>query len=235
MVLDDYVNTYYHNDKEEAMKRDLEKEISEIREEIQELKRMQSSHSAAGEGDMDSLARFYGKCPQETPRFLESLKEKGKKPPGWGMDLAREALQKGCTEGIVKLDGIFRSSGDEGHMWNLEKSAADLLQVDDGVAEKVLSALGNRVRIRILKAILRSPCTANQLVEKLGMNTTGKAYHHLNLLENADLIHKDEAGLYRFRGHRVSGFFAALFAVENTVDDRYTSGNIDALPAGADG
>ncbi len=117
-------------------------------------------------------------------------------------------------------------------MWNLEYSVRDLLSLEESTVEKILSAMGNRIRLKILKAILDSPADVGELVAKFEMKTTGKAYHHLNLLESADLIYKDESGRYHFRGHRVSGFFSALVSVRNTVDDKFTAGNIDQLPLG---
>ena len=78
--------------------------------------------------------------------------------------------------------------------------------------------------------MLESPQNVNDLVSRFNMKTTGKAYHHLNLLESTDLICKDDSGCYHFRGHRVSGFISALCAVRETVDDEYTTASIDKLP-----
>lgn len=216
------------------MSRDLGKEIDELRAEIGELRRAASGRAPKKKGDLNSLMRFYSKSSKDIGEMSEELRKAGKRAPEWGMELAQEAMDRSYQDGIAKFGGIFRSPADEGHMWNLEYPIEELLQLDESVVEKILSAIGNRARLKILKAILKSPSNAVELVAALNLNTTGKAYHHLNLLENADLIHKDEAGRYHFRGHRVSGFFAALFSVKNTMSDKYTSGHIDELPLGAE-
>ena len=212
------------------MERDYGREIDELREEIRSLKKEEQPQVEEPKNKLNAVMRFYCKSEKDVRTLEKELASSGKQVPEWGKKLAQIAIDKHYKNGFAKFAGIFRSPEDEGHMWILEHSIDELLKLDEATVEKVLSAIGNRSRLKILKTILESPSNVNELISKLEMKTTGKAYHHLNLLENTDLIYKDESGRYHFRGHRVSGFLSALFCVQNTVDDKYTSGNMDKLP-----
>ena len=211
------------------MARDFGKEIDDLKAQIEELKRPGGSPARPVAG-FEVLTKFYKPSEEGLGSLREETRAEWEKAPEWGVALAQEAIDKEFENGFAKFSGIFRSPAYEGHMWALLEDVDDLLHLDESVVERVLSAIGNRTRFRILKEILTCPSTANEIVTKLEMNTSGKAYHHLNMLEKADLIHKDDAGRFHFRGHRVSGFYAALFAVKNTINDRYTSGNLDEIP-----
>jgi DNA-binding transcriptional ArsR family regulator len=211
------------------MVRDFGREIDDLRGQIEALKRGEGASPERKDG-FGVMAQFYRPSEEDLRTLGEETRAEWEKAPEWGVALAQEAIDKQFDNGFAKFSGIYRSPVDEGHMWALQEDVEALLNLDETVVERVLSAIGNRTRFRILKTILTCPSSANEIVAKLEMNTSGKAYHHLNMLEKADLIHKDDAGRFHFRGHRVSGFYAALFAVKNTVSDRYTSGNLDEIP-----
>jgi DNA gyrase subunit B len=103
-------------------------------------------------------------------------------------------------------------------------AAEDLLAQDDQTVARVLAALGNRQRVALLKAILEKPATAAELVERLGMGTTGQVYHHLKALQAADLIVQEERGIFAFNAPRVQPFLLLLAGVEDMVDERYSTG-----------
>ncbi len=88
----------------------------------------------------------------------------------------------------------------------------------------MLAALGHRQRLLLLKAILQRPASVAELVERLGMGTTGQAYHHLHLLQAADLIEQEARGQFSFKGHRVPGFLTLLAGIWDMLDPQYSVG-----------
>ena len=133
-------------------------------------------------------------------------------------------------KGSVEYYGAFESGG-RGYLWHKDsRSVDDLLEMEDETVSRVLFALGHRQRIRMLKAILDSTRTANELVEILGLGTTGQAYHHLKALQSADLVTQEENGRFAFRPHRVQGFVMILAGVNDILDPHYTRGDVSDLP-----
>jgi DNA-binding transcriptional ArsR family regulator len=142
-------------------------------------------------------------------------------------ELIRSAKEQGLA-GAVSYAGFYASGADdesrESRWISDYRSADDLLAQDDNAVARVLAALGNRQRLALLKAILQTPATAAELVERLGMATTGQAYHHLKALQAADLIEQEERGLFVFKGPRVQAFLLLLAGVRDMLDPRYSSG-----------
>jgi DNA gyrase subunit B len=133
-------------------------------------------------------------------------------------------------------------AGGRSSTWSTEaQPAAALLEQDVGQVARVLAALGHPQRLRLLKAVLQGPASAAELVARLGLGTTGQAYHHLHLLQAADLIEPLEApetrGRFVFKAHRVQGFLTILAGVCDLVDRRHSSGvwaeASDAVPPAA--
>lgn len=135
---------------------------------------------------------------------------------------------------LVSTYGYYEA-GDRGYRWAREElSAADLLALDDERVAQLLSALGHRQRLAILKAVLERPCSAAELVDRLQLGTTGAAYHHLNVLQAADLVAPEGRGVFAFHGHRVPGFLTLLAGVAEMMDPTFTAGPF-ALAGSNDG
>lgn len=148
------------------------------------------------------------KAPQE-PRFAQAK------------DLRAMTEQTGQA-GFVQHAGYY-TSGERGYMWECAPVAAEsLLALEDEEVAGVLAALGNRQRLAILKAILKRPASAAELVERLDMGTTGQVYHHLKALHTTGLITQEERGVYAFRGPRVSGLLMMLAAAQNVLSPEGT-------------
>jgi hypothetical protein len=66
------------------------------------------------------------------------------------------------------------------------------------------------------------------LVGRLGLGTTGQAYHHLHLLQAADLIEPlggpQPRGRFGLKPHRVQGFLTILAGVWDLLDPRHSTG-----------
>lgn len=137
--------------------------------------------------------------------------------------LAREARERGAA-GLLTHFGYY-GSGERGYYWAADGRTADeLLRQDDERAARVLAALGNPQRLALARAILERPGTAAELVERLGMGTTGQVYHHLKALQAADLVTQEERGVFAFRGHRAQGLLLLLAGVRDLLDTRYSEG-----------
>lgn len=142
---------------------------------------------------------------------------------GVATDLANRA-EHDDERGITTTRGVFRDSqGAREYRWESEETAETLLALDDGVVAQMLAAIGHRQRLAILKAILNRPSSASDLVSSLHLGTTGAAYHHLNVLQAADLVTQEERGIYVVRPHRVSAIFAILAGVLSANDTTYAT------------
>ena len=165
---------------------------------------------------------------------------------GGAADFARRVSESRFDRGIVATWGQFQdATGTEAYRWELEEDAATLLAIDDGEIAQVLAAIGHRQRLAILKQILDQPCSAAELVAALNLGTTGAAYHHLNVLQAADLVTQEERGIYIVQPHRVSAIFAILAGVatasqkialhrEDVVDEEPIESPDERSPNGVD-
>lgn len=125
--------------------------------------------------------------------------------------------------GFVSTYGYYES-GDRGYRWSREDvPTGDLLALDDDRAAQVLSALGHRQRLAILKAVLEHPCSATELVERLHLGTTGAAYHHLNVLQAAGLVTQEGRGTFAVHDHRVQGFLTLLAGISDILDPTHSA------------
>lgn len=138
--------------------------------------------------------------------------------------LARRAEELGAS-GLLTHVGYY-GSGNRAYYWAAdERRAEDVLGQDGERVARVLSALAHRQRLAILRAILQGPESAAELVERLGMGTTGQFYHHLNVLQAADLVRQEERGMFAFTNHRVPAFLTLLSGVRELLDTRYSAGS----------
>jgi len=145
----------------------------------------------------------------------------GAVPPANAYRLAPDLAERAGTnpkQGLVSTRGYFvDGTGSREYRWELERSAADLLVVNEDVVARILAAIGHRQRLLILKAILDKPSSAAELVTSLNLGTTGAAYHHLNVLQAADLVIQEGRGTFTVQPHRVSAIFAILAGVESAA------------------
>lgn len=167
------------------------------------------------------------KAPQ---RKYPAIRERGEMPEEGNIEIERlkeYARETGNERGIVSYMGFHYSSGRESNWGASYITVNELISMPSDKVSVVLSALGNEQRLAILLALLEQPMTVTKLVEKLGMKTSGQAYHHLNSLLAADLLEevKDaEKGTYAVKGHRVQGLIMVLAGVNDLIDTTYSTG-----------
>jgi DNA gyrase subunit B len=122
--------------------------------------------------------------------------------------------------GWEEMGGIFFSGQYSSFRWEPQEKRVDkLLSLDGDKVSKILSALGHKQRIDILRAVLQEPLTGAELVDRLNMGTTGQLYHHIKALQGADLLTQDErGGRYTFPSNRALPFLLLLAAASELLD-----------------
>jgi DNA gyrase subunit B len=129
-----------------------------------------------------------------------------------------DAGQSGSVPGSVFYSGQLHLNG-QGFRWEpQERLMEQLLGISSEKSAKVLAALGNRQRLDILKSVIQEPLTGTELVERLGMGTTGQLYHHLKALTGADLLMQEAGGRYAFPPHRLLPFLLLLAAAGDLLN-----------------
>jgi DNA-binding transcriptional ArsR family regulator len=84
-------------------------------------------------------------------------------------------------------------------------------------AATILAAAGHPQRLAILGHILQKPSSAGELVETLGLGTTGAAYHHLNVLQAAGFVSQVQRGTFRFQPEKIPVFSTLMAALSPTM------------------
>ena len=95
--------------------------------------------------------------------------------------------------------------------FSLCSSVDKIKEIDAFEAEKLLSVLANQDRIEIIKLLLNHSATSTEIMEKCGFETTGKFYHHINMLMNLNIIKKVSDGLYVLDAKR-AGYVIPILA-----------------------
>lgn len=67
---------------------------------------------------------------------------------------------------------------------------------DIDAAASLLAALGHPQRLRITMMLANGPTSVNEIVESLGLKTTGAAYHHLNVLTTNGIAEQPQRGTF---------------------------------------
>ena len=144
------------------MERDFGKEIDVLREEIRAMKeeRPQPPKTSAG---FSSIMSFLEMSPEDVHDIDKGIVKQGDKPtPKWGMELAQIAIDNQYKKGFMRVSGIHRTAETkDGNMWSLEYPLDEILNLDESTVEKILTAIGNRARIKILKAIFKFTLLCN--------------------------------------------------------------------------
>ncbi|WP_409290372.1 ArsR family transcriptional regulator [Peribacillus sp. SCS-37] len=94
----------------------------------------------------------------------------------------------------VYYSGEMETDQQKYHGLAREKSLPSILAGESEDMARILSSLGHKQRLEIIKALLVQPRHGTELVELLGMGTTGQLYHHLKPLIGAGLVLQEERG-----------------------------------------
>ncbi|UNK18317.1 ATP-binding protein [Paenibacillus sp. N3/727] len=130
-----------------------------------------------------------------------------------------ENNQIGEDTGKVFYSGQYRGDKRRYRWEPQERHVGQLLDLDGDKVAKILSALGHKQRLDILRSVLKEPLTGAELVDRLNMGTTGQLYHHIKALQGADLLVQEErGGRYTLPGHRALPLLLLLAAVSDLLD-----------------
>lgn len=131
--------------------------------------------------------------------------------------------------GVIYYSGHYHEDQKRYRWEPQERRVSQLLELDGDKIAKILSALGHKQRLDILRSVLKEPLTGAELVERLNMGTTGQLYHHIKALLGADLLIQEErGGRYSLPGHRALPVLLLLAATSDLLD---TSDYLDLAEA----
>lgn len=205
------------------MKRNLENEMDELRQEMREIK--------------TALATLLGREEEDAPANKPLYAGHVQKMAGMHDDphlmAILDKLENACGEsgssGRLAYLGVYASGGRQSTWINPDVNTDDLLGlIEAGTAEKVLACIGSADRLNLLLSILRKPRTVAQLVGECGFTSMGQVYHHLKPLMAADLVEEAEhsRGLYIIKPHRVQGVLMLLAGISAMIDPSFSQGDV---------
>ncbi|MGD6755960.1 ArsR/SmtB family transcription factor [Streptomyces sp. BH105] len=162
---------------------DLEERVSALERRVAELENVTPEAPAVGEGELWAL---------------DALKERH--------PVSQEA------DGAVLFTGAVRVPTGHRYEWQYGLLTETLFDEDWSEVAESFAALGNPVRLRLLREILGGLRTAAELAALKDIGTTGQIYHHLRQLTGAGWLHTPERGRYEVPVGRVVPLLAALTA-----------------------
>lgn len=98
--------------------------------------------------------------------------------------------------GRIGYAGIALTPGQARYQWQGEHEVGQLMGMDWEDLARVFAALGHRVRLEILKAMLRGVEEAGELRKTPGIGTIGQLYHHLRELQAAGWVRQRQRSCY---------------------------------------
>jgi len=131
----------------------------------------------------------------------------------WALDAlkARHPVTQEA-DGAVLFTGAVRVPTGHRYEWQYGLLAETLFADDWPQAAESFAALGNPVRLRLLREILGGLRTAAELAALEDVGTTGQIYHHLRQLTGAGWLHTPERGRYEVPAGRVVPLLVVLTA-----------------------
>ncbi|WP_434591920.1 ArsR/SmtB family transcription factor [Streptomyces sp. A5-4] len=131
----------------------------------------------------------------------------------WALEGLRALLAgAGATDGGVLFTGAVRLPTGERYEWQEGALTEGVLDTDWAPAAESFAALGNPVRLRLLREILAGRRTAAELTELDEVGTTGQIYHHLRQLTGAGWLHTATRGRWEVPAGRVVPLLVMLAA-----------------------
>jgi DNA-binding transcriptional ArsR family regulator len=98
-------------------------------------------------------------------------------------------------EDSVEYSGEARF-GDDRLVWKKVHRVGDLLELDEALLARQLTALGSPVRIRILRELSAGPLQTADLQARLDEPSAGQLYHHLRELLAAGIVTQPRRSVY---------------------------------------
>ena len=113
-------------------------------------------------------------------------------------------------DNTVTFYGKFVNNDNTNAKFRTDSNVKNLINQDLEKVAKILSAFGNVERFKIIELLFERSRTANEIMEALNFKTTGKVYHHLNILIASGLVSKFGDDTYRVKAKFLQGILAML-------------------------
>ncbi|WP_328688546.1 helix-turn-helix domain-containing protein [Streptomyces caniferus] len=126
--------------------------------------------------------------------------------------LKEQWAELGADNGGVLFTGAVRTPTGLRYEWQYGLATDTLLDDDWADTAESFAALGQPMRLRLLREILGGRCTAAELTELDGTGTTGQIYHHLRQLTAAGWLQTAARGRYEIPAARVVPLLVMLTA-----------------------
>jgi DNA-binding transcriptional ArsR family regulator len=114
--------------------------------------------------------------------------------------------------GAVLLAGSVDLPNGQLARWQETRSTEWLLDADVRQVAEALAALGNPVRLRLLREVVNGKTTVQELAATDGIGATGQVYHHLRQLTAAGWVRRASNGRYEIPVARVVPLLGAILA-----------------------
>ena len=93
---------------------------------------------------------------------------------------------------------------------------ASVSEADLTEGASLMAAIGHPQRLRMTVMLAQNPVSVNEIVQSLGLKTTGAAYHHLNVLTQHGIAEQPQRGTFALTAAyapRVLQMLEALFGI----------------------
>ena len=124
-------------------------------------------------------------------------------------------FDKDGVAGSLLYAGRATTPGGGDLIWQAEHPLPGVLAEGWEQAAAVLAALGNPVRLEIVRRLLLGGETVQELQEIPGLGTTGQLYHHLRDLQAANLVTQRRRGRYGVAADKVVPALIIIAAAAN--------------------
>ena len=142
----------------------------------------------------------------------------------WALRGLEERLGEEVGAGAVVYAGTVALPTGERYVWQMGTRVDDLLGADPDDVVPGLAALGHRVRLVLLQAVLSGRRTVAELEALEALGTTGQLYHHLRQLVAAGWLQHAGRGRYAVPAERIVPLLVVLSAVAPPpIDERSAS------------
>ncbi|WP_405896275.1 helix-turn-helix domain-containing protein [Streptomyces sp. NBC_00727] len=131
----------------------------------------------------------------------------------WALDAlkARHPVTQEADGGVL-FTGAVRVPTGHHYEWQYGLLTETLFDDNWSEAAASFAALGNPVRLTLLRAILDGLRTAAELAALDDVGTTGQIYHHLRQLTGAGWLHSPQRGRFEIPAGRVVPLLVVLTA-----------------------
>jgi hypothetical protein len=170
-------------------------------------------------GDLDALARRVAALEEAVAALRDTVADGGDTRPSapgsderfWALAGLRERVDE---PGAVLFTGTVRLPTDEHVEWQQSFGTDGLLDTDWAAGADTLAALGQPVRLLLLREVLRGVRTTAELGAIEALGTSGQLHHHLRQLVASGWLRSTGRGRYEVPATRVVPLLVVIAAAQ---------------------